>query len=83
LVDPTVVASNDTPPGRASFPRDIRAAAPIVNVILLSFMLAMAVTPLLEWSMGKGRKPGVAVALTILIVVGSWSSPWTRRRTTC
>jgi len=46
----------------------MRVAAPIVNVILLSFLLAMAVTPLLEWLMGKGRRPGAAVALTIVIV---------------
>jgi predicted PurR-regulated permease PerM len=46
----------------------MHAAASIVNIILLSFLLAMAVTPLLEWLMGKGRRPGAAVALTIIIV---------------
>jgi predicted PurR-regulated permease PerM len=44
-------------------------AAPIVNLILLSFLLAMSVTPLMEWAIRKGVSPGFAVTITILAVV--------------
>ncbi|MGH7492604.1 MAG: AI-2E family transporter [bacterium] len=44
-------------------------AAPIVNLILLSFLLAMSVTPFMEWGIRKGISPGLAVAITILAVV--------------
>lgn len=44
-------------------------AAPIVNLILLSFLLAMSVTPLMEWVIRKGISPGLAVTITILAVV--------------
>ncbi len=44
-------------------------AAPIVNLILLSFLLAMSVTPLMEWVIRKGLSPGLAVTITILAVV--------------
>lgn len=44
-------------------------AAPIVNLILLSFLLAMSVTPLMEWVIRKGMSPGLAVTITILAVV--------------
>lgn len=44
-------------------------AAPIVNLILLSFLLAMAVTPFMEWAIKKGMRPGLAVTITILAVV--------------
>ena len=44
-------------------------AASIVNLILLSFLLAMSVTPLMEWAIRKGVSPGLAVTITILAVV--------------
>ena len=44
-------------------------AAPIVNLILLSFLLAMAVTPFMEWAIRKGIRPGLAVTITVLVVV--------------
>jgi predicted PurR-regulated permease PerM len=44
-------------------------AAPIVNLILLSFLLAMSVTPFMEWAIRKGVRPGLAVAITVLVVV--------------
>ena len=44
-------------------------AAPIVNLILLSFLLAMAVTPFMEWAIRKGMRPGLAVTITVLVVV--------------
>lgn len=44
-------------------------AAPIVNLILLSFLLAMSVTPFMEWSISKGARPGLAVTITILVVI--------------
>lgn len=47
----------------------MHVAAPVVNLILLSFLLAMSVTPLLEWAFRKGVPPGLAVTLTILVVV--------------
>jgi predicted PurR-regulated permease PerM len=44
-------------------------AAPIVNLILLSFLLAMAVTPFMEWAIRKGMRPGLAVTITVLVVL--------------
>jgi len=44
-------------------------AAPIVNLILLSFLLAMSVTPFMEWAIRKGARPGLAVTITILVVI--------------
>ena len=47
----------------------VHFAAPIVNLILLSFLLAMSVTPLMEWAIKKGMSPGLAVTITILAFV--------------
>lgn len=44
-------------------------AAPIANLILLSFLLAMSVTPFMEWAIRKGARPGLAVTITILVVI--------------
>ena len=47
----------------------IHFAAPVVNLILLSFLLAMSVTLFMEWAIRKGARPGVAVTVTVLGVV--------------
>jgi AI-2 transport protein TqsA len=47
----------------------IHFAASVVNVILLSFLLAMSVTPLMAWLINKRVKPGLAVALTVVAVL--------------
>jgi predicted PurR-regulated permease PerM len=47
----------------------MHAAAPIVNLVLISFLLAMSVTPLMEWAIHRGVSAGLAVTLTILGVV--------------
>jgi len=47
----------------------VHFAAPIVNLILLSFLLAMSVTPLMEWAINKGVSSGLAVSITILVFV--------------
>ncbi len=44
-------------------------AAPLVNIILLAFLLAMSLTPLLEMAIKKGISPALAVTLTIIVVV--------------
>ncbi len=44
-------------------------AAPLVNLILLSFLLAMSLTPLMEYAIKKGIKPALAVTLTVTVVV--------------
>jgi AI-2 transport protein TqsA len=44
-------------------------AAPLVNVILVAFLLAMSLTPLMELAIKKGVKPALAVTLTVLVVV--------------
>jgi predicted PurR-regulated permease PerM len=44
-------------------------AAGVVNVILLSFLIAIAITPFLEMAIKRGMKAGSAVAVTILVVV--------------
>ncbi|MCK6621388.1 MAG: AI-2E family transporter [Calditrichia bacterium] len=44
-------------------------AAPVVNLILLSFLLAMSVTPFMAWAIRKGARPGLAVTVTVLAVV--------------
>jgi AI-2 transport protein TqsA len=44
-------------------------AAPLVNVILVAFLLAMSLTPLMELGIRKGVKPALAVTLTVLVVV--------------
>ncbi|HUL04102.1 MAG TPA: AI-2E family transporter [Gemmatimonadales bacterium] len=47
----------------------LKAAAPIVNVMLLGLLVAQSLTPLPMWLMKRGRAPGVSVAISILIVV--------------
>jgi predicted PurR-regulated permease PerM len=47
----------------------MHAAAPLVNVILVAFLLAMSLTPLMELAIKKGMKPALAVTLTVLVVV--------------
>jgi AI-2 transport protein TqsA len=47
----------------------MRFAAPLVNIILVAFLLAMSLTPLMELAIKKGVKPALAVALTITVVV--------------
>jgi len=44
-------------------------AAPLVNLILLAFLLAMSLTPLMELAIKKGVKPAIAVTMTVLVVV--------------
>jgi AI-2 transport protein TqsA len=44
-------------------------AAPLVNVILVAFLLAMSLTPLMELAIKKGVRPALAVTLTVLVVV--------------
>jgi AI-2 transport protein TqsA len=44
-------------------------AAPLVNVILVAFLLAMSLTPLMELAIKKGIRPALAVTLTVLVVV--------------
>jgi AI-2 transport protein TqsA len=44
-------------------------AAPLVNLILVAFLLAMSLTPLMELAIRKGVKPALAVTLTVLVVV--------------
>jgi len=47
----------------------MHAAAPLVNIILMAFLLAMSLTPLMEWAIKKGLKPALAVTITITVVV--------------
>jgi predicted PurR-regulated permease PerM len=44
-------------------------AAPLVNLILMAFLLAMSLTPLMELAIKKGVRPALAVTLTVLVVV--------------
>jgi len=47
----------------------MHAAAPLVNIILTAFLVAMSLTPLMEWAIRKGVKPALAVTITITAVV--------------
>ncbi len=47
----------------------LHMAAPLVNIILLAFLLAMSLTPLMEYAIKKGVKPALAVTLTVTVVV--------------
>jgi AI-2 transport protein TqsA len=47
----------------------MHVAAPLVNLILMAFLLAMSLTPLMELAIKKGVKPALAVTLTVLVVV--------------
>ena len=47
----------------------LKAAAPIVTVILLAFLLAFSVTPILRWFLNRKLKTGLALILTLLVVL--------------
>lgn len=47
----------------------MHTAAPLVNLILVAFLLAMSLTPLMELAIKKGVKPALAVTMTVLVVV--------------
>ncbi len=47
----------------------MKAASPVLNIILLAFLLAQSVIPFPVWLIRKGFKPGISVLLTILIVI--------------
>jgi len=47
----------------------MKASAPIINLILLAYLLAQSVIPFPIWLMRKRSKPGTAVLLTILVLL--------------
>lgn len=47
----------------------MKAAAPVLNIILLAFLLAQSVIPFPAWLIRKGVKPGLSVLIAILIVI--------------
>jgi len=47
----------------------LKAAAPIVNVVLLALLIAQSLSPLPMWLMKKGAKPGSSVFLSLLLVI--------------
>lgn len=47
----------------------MKAASPVLNIILLAFLLAQSVIPFTAWLIRKGAKPGLSVLLTILVVL--------------
>jgi len=47
----------------------LTAAAGIVTVILLAFLVAFAVTPILRWFINRKLKPTLALLLTLLVVM--------------
>ena len=47
----------------------LKAAAPIVNLVLLGLLVAQSLTPLPMWLMKKGAKSGASVFFSILIVL--------------
>ena len=46
----------------------MKAAAPILNLILLAALFAISLVPLVGWLLRKGLQQGTAIALSILIV---------------
>lgn len=48
----------------------LQGTAPILNPILLATVITIAVLPLSHWLMQRGLKPWLALAITVLIVVG-------------
>ncbi|MGH9261106.1 MAG: hypothetical protein ACRD08_14630, partial [Acidimicrobiales bacterium] len=48
----------------------LKAAAPIVNVVLLGLLIAQTLSPLPVWLMKKGLKAGASVLVSILVVLG-------------
>ena len=47
----------------------MHVAASIVNIILMAFLFAMSLTPLMGWAIRKGVKPALAVTITIVVVI--------------
>jgi len=47
----------------------LKAAAPIVNLVLLGLLVAQTLSPLPMWLMKKGLKPGLSVLVSILVVL--------------
>lgn len=47
----------------------LKAGAGILNPILLAFLLTMCVTPLPEWLIRKGAPKGLAIALSLVMVL--------------
>ena len=47
----------------------MKTAAPILNVILLAFLLAFSVAPILRWFMSRKMSTGFALGLTLLVVL--------------
>jgi AI-2 transport protein TqsA len=47
----------------------LKAAAPMLNTFLLSLLIAMSISPLPSWLMRKRMSPGIAVFVTLVIVV--------------
>ena len=47
----------------------VKAAAPILSTFLLALLIAMSISPLPNWLMRKRMSPGIAVLVTLLIVV--------------
>ena len=47
----------------------MKAAAPLINLMLLAFLLAQSVIPFPIWLIRKRSKPGMAVLLTILVLL--------------
>ena len=47
----------------------LKEAASLVSLILLAFLLAFSVTPILRWFIDRKMKPALALLLTLLIVL--------------
>ena len=47
----------------------MKAAAPVMNVILLAFLLAFSLSPVLRWFLGRRISSGLALGLTLLVVL--------------
>src|SRR5438093_9630795 len=47
----------------------LKAAAPIVNLVLLGLLVAQSLSNLPMWLMKRGLKPGVSVLVSILFVL--------------
>jgi AI-2 transport protein TqsA len=47
----------------------MKAAAPVINLILLAFLLAFSVTPILRWLIKRKLSTGLAFGLTLLVVL--------------
>lgn len=47
----------------------MKAAAPLLNTILLAYLLALTLSPLQDWLMRNWLSPGLAVLTTVLLVI--------------